>query len=370
VAWSDQPSAGEERILSIDALRGFDMFWITGGKAIVLAAAAWAVNPLPKEFTQQFDHVAWEGFSAWDLIMPLFLFIVGTSIPLSFKKRIERGQTREGFYWKAVKRTVILFVLGLAAQGNLLDFDLATLHVYCNTLQSIAIGYLVASIVVLHCRLTGHFVVIAVLLLGYWALMMLVPVPGHPAGILEPQANLALYVDDQVLGRFSDGTPYTWVLSSMGFAASVLLGVLSGHLLLSDWSKAMKWLLLVAAGGICLGLGWLWALAFPMIKHIWSSSMVLWAGGWSFLLLALFYGIIDILGLRRWCYFFVVLGANAIVVYMAPRIIDFGRIGGELAGGLIRLAGYTDVQYHELAGILFLWALMAFLYRKRIFVRI
>ena len=370
MAWSNQPASGDERILSVDALRGFDMFWITGGKEIVLAVAAWAAAPLPKEFVRQFEHVPWEGFVAWDLIMPLFLFIVGTSIPLSFKKRIDHGQTREGLYWKTLKRVLILFVLGMMAQGNLLDFDLDTLHLYCNTLQSIAIGYLVASVVVLHCRLSGHFVVIAALLLGFWALMTLVPVPGQAVGILEPRANLALYVDDQVLGRFSDGTPYTWVLSSMGFAASVLLGVVAGHLLQSDRSKGMKWLLLLAAGAICLGLGWVWGLAFPMIKHLWTSSMVLWAAGWSYLLLALFYGVIDILGLRRWSLFFVVLGANAIVVYMAPRIFDFERIGGELAGGFLRMAGYPGPQYNHLAGILFLWALMAFLYRKKVFIRI
>ncbi len=138
--------APSQRLASIDALRGFDMFWIIGGGPLVLAFAKAFVNPPPQWFVRQFDHVPWEGFVGWDLIMPLFLFVVGVSLPFSIGKRIAIGETRSQIYRKVASRVVILWILGMIAQGHLLNFDSHNLQFYSNTLQAIAAGYLISSI--------------------------------------------------------------------------------------------------------------------------------------------------------------------------------------------------------------------------------
>lgn len=306
------------RVVSLDALRGFDMFWIIGGQQLALTAAALLWNPLPNWLDYHLEHVEWVGFSAWDLIMPLFLFVVGAAMPFSFSRRMGEGQTKARMYGKIVRRCLVLFVLGMAVQGHLLDFQLSTLHIYCNTLQAIAAGYLVAGLLLLNVGVAAQVAAAAALMIGYWLLMMYVPFGGHPAGTLEPHANLALAIDEALLGRFRDGTTYTWILSSMTFAATVLLGVFAGHILRSSRTHVLKLVGLTMLGVVCLAGGWAWAheLGFPIIKHLWTSSMVLWAGGWSYLLLAAFYLLIDVIGRRRWAFPFVVIGMNAITIYV------------------------------------------------------
>ena len=188
--------APQERLMSIDALRGFDMFWIIGGDALIMSFIRIFSNPPPNWIQYHFDHVEWIGFSAWDLIMPLFLFITGVSMPFSFDRRLQEGKTRRALYAKIFRRTLILFVFGIAAQGNLFRWDLSVLHLYCNTLQSIAVGYCVAAIALMHLSKLGQLTLAAALMIGYWALMMFVPTPGHDAVMLEPNANLALWVDE------------------------------------------------------------------------------------------------------------------------------------------------------------------------------
>ncbi|MDD5305665.1 MAG: DUF5009 domain-containing protein, partial [Elusimicrobia bacterium] len=318
MAGEKQSSA--ERILSVDALRGFDMFWIVGGVGVVHSLIEVFWNPLPPWLEYQFHHVDWQGFSAWDLIMPLFLFVVGVSMPFSFAKRLEQGENKRLIYRHVVRRVIILWVLGMIAQGNLLQYDFSKLHFYSNTLQSIASGYLVGSIALIELGRRGRIVLTGVLLLGYWALMALVPVPGHGSGVLEPQANLALYIDQTLMGRFRADNTYSWILSSMTFAATVLLGIMGGELLRSKLPPYRKVAWLTAAGAAGLGLGQVWGVEFPIIKHLWTSSMVLYAAGWSFLMLALFYLVIDVWGFRKWTLFFIVIGMNAIAVYMAVEV--------------------------------------------------
>jgi predicted acyltransferase len=366
------PKPATTRVVSIDALRGFDMFWIIGGQELVLAAAAAISGSVPAWLDYQLEHVEWEGFSAWDLIMPLFLFVVGAAMPFSFSSQLAQGKSKGQLYLKMLRRAVILFILGMAVQGHLLDFDPSTLHVYCNTLQSIAAGYLVAGVLLVNVGVVLQLVTTALLLVGYWLVMMYVPFGTHLAGTLEPQANVAMAVDEFLLGRFRDGTTYTWILSSMTFAATVLLGVQAGHVLRSRWASAAKFMLLVGLGLACLGGGWLWAerLHFPIIKHIWTSSMTLWAAGWSFLLLALFYLVIDVIGLTRWAYFFVVIGANAITAYVAYHFIPFRDIAEGLAGGLARHVYRGGPVLIEFTAVLLIWLALAHMYRHRIFLRV
>jgi predicted acyltransferase len=358
------------RVMSIDALRGFDMFWIIGGGAIFRSLHEAIQHPATGWLGQQLSHVEWEGFRPWDLIMPLFLFVVGVVMPFSFNKRIARGDSKKKLYFHIVKRTVILFVLGMIAQGHLLTYDLSKIHIYCNTLQSIAAGYLIAAIVMLNMRMVWQAVTTAALLLLFWALMMLVPVPGHGAGVLTQDGNLAIYLDKLILGRFQDGKPYTWILSSMTFGCTVMLGVMAGHLLRSEKCGRAKALWLLAVGLGCLVLGLIWDIWFPIIKHLWTSSFVLYSAGWCYLLLALFYVVIDVWGLKKWAFGFVVIGMNAIVVYIVTRPFNFQQIGNIFVDGLDRWCGNWNPFIHAVAGFVVIWLILWWMYHKRTFIRV
>jgi len=424
-----------ERILSVDALRGFDMFWIVGGRDVFFALiallgvalpAAWLerINPsLPnwETFTYEMDHAAWEGFTAWDLVMPLFLFVVGVAMPLAFAKRMEQGQGKLSLYVRIIRRVLLLWVLGMIAQGNLLDFQVWIpqvvqqaaepgsveqfhLFLFSNTLQAIAVGYLIASIVVLHLPKIAQAVVAVLLLVGYWALLAFVTVPGAAGPALQPDQNFALYVDQLVLGPFRDSLSgasiYTWVLSGMGFAATVLLGVFAGHVLRTGEIGLVKTFWLFVLGIVCLALGLVWHGEFTVlgydvdlhgpwqcliIKHLWTSSMVLYAAGWCYLLLALFYLVIDVLRLRWTACCCTVLGANAIFAYMVTRyigpteseIIPFRRIADTLFGGLAQHLGTLGEPWPKvgefilpLTAFALLWLLLRYMYRKETFIRV
>lgn len=367
--------ASTGRVVAIDALRGFDMFWIVGGQGLVLALVKMFCDPAPEWLTAQMKHVPWEGFTAWDLIMPLFLFVVGASMPFSFARRIEQGTTRAAMYRKVFTRVLILWVLGMVAQGRLLDFRLGELRLYSNTLQSIAAGYLVASLVLIHLPTWMHPVVTGGLLAGFWALMTYVSVPGYGAGQLLERANLARWVDDFVLRRAGDGSTYTWIASSLGFAATVLLGVHAGQLLRARWSGWAKFGWLLLAGAACLAAGWGWSYRFPIIKHLWTSSMVLWAGGWSFLLLALFYLVTDLLQWRRWAFPFIVIGSNAIFAYMATHPYNlFGDMANKLVNGLATQVSHISPAGSNLlraaSSFALLWAVLYYMYRNKTFLRV
>ena len=360
------------RIMSVDALRGFDMFWIIGGKEFFSAVVALLCfsGGVPEWLAYHLDHVKWEGFAAWDLIMPLFLFVSGVSIP--FALALKAGETRDwrAFYRRLARRILLLWVFGMIAQGNLLEMNWSTLHLFSNTLQAIAVGYVIAILAFLYLRLREQILLCGALLAVYWLLMMFVPVPGAGGWFLEPHTNLAMWLDEVVLGRFRDGTTYAWILPGLGFGGSVLLGSFAGQILRAPWTSQRRFQMLLLVGAGCLLAGWVWSLHFPIIKHLWTSSMVLWAGGWSFLLLALFYLVIDMWEWRRWAFPFVVIGANAIAVYMAVHLISMEDLvtrlslaGGGGDGELVMLVA-------SLAALVILWLPLWFLYRRKIFLRV
>ena len=364
------PARTQQRLMSIDALRGFDMFLIIGGGPII----AGLVNGIGNESLKaavlpQLKHVPWEGFAFWDLIMPLFLFLVGVSMPFAFSKRLaQQGPAR--LYRHIVVRALILFGLGLVAQGNLLDYDLGTLHIFCNTLQAIAVGYLIASLILLNTGLALQVVITGALLGLFWALMIFVPVPGHGAGVLTPEGNLAIYLDKLILGRFQDQTTYTWILSSLTFTCTVMLGVFAGQTLRCRRHPLIKVLLLLGMGGVCLGLGMAWNLSFPIIKHLWTSSCVLFAGGLSFLLLALFYLVIDVLQLGFLAFGWVVIGRNAIFAYMAVHLINFRAIGSRFVGNLEPWLGPWNDLVQASAAFAALWLILYYMYRNKTFIKV
>lgn len=333
------PNAGTltERVFAIDALRGFDMIWIIGGHALVLHAALLLDFMLPQgtfEFLErQFQHADWGApLTAWDLIMPLFLFLTGAATPFAMRRTLEHGASRAAIYRRIARRVLVLWVLGAVVQGNLLQslwqfagtfsadaFD--RLSLYSNTLQAIAAGYAVAALLHLHAGLRGRIAAFLALLAGYWLVLTLVPVPGHAAGLLEPRVNIALHVDEIVLGRFRDGTQYSWILSSMGFACTVLLGSFAGELLQSPQGSRRKFVALAGLGAACLACGWLGSFSHPMIKYLWTGSFVLWSGGLSYLLLAACFWLTDIRGWRAWAWPLNIVGTNPIVAYVVGELL-------------------------------------------------
>jgi len=361
--------ASPERLMSLDVLRGFDMFWIIGGEHIFRGLGKLTDRPIAGKLLEQLDHVRWEGLHFYDVIWPLFMFIMGAAMPLSLAKRRSQGATDRSMLLHAVKRALILFVLGMIAQGNLLAFDLSKFRPCYSVLHGIAAGYLIATIVVLKVKPARYLAVTGGFLLLYWAILMLVPVPGVGPGVLTPQGNVATYVDQLVLGRLHYGEN-TWFLSYLGFASSVLLGVLAGQVLMSSRPAKERVLMLAGAGVVCLALGLVWSLALPIIKLLWTSSYVLVAGGLSFVLMAIFYLIVDVLRRRRWAFGFMVIGMNSIVAYMAMMLFDFRQVGNIFVGSLLPRLGRWDLLVESTAAFGSAWLILYWLYRKRTFVRV
>jgi predicted acyltransferase len=369
------------RVMSIDAVRGFDMFWIIGGWYIFNGLHTALNNPTTAFLKNQLTHVEWEGFVFEDLIMPLFLFIVGVVMPFSFSKRLDRGDSKRKLYIHVVLRSVILFVLGMIAQGNLLDLDLSKLKIYCNTLQAIAAGYLISAIIILNMRVRWQVVTTVLLLLLFWALMMLVPFPDRVADRLDQDANLAAFIDRVILCPFDDGLNYTWILSSMTFACTVMLGAMAGHLLRTEISgpRKVRILFFLGIGTLVLGAlwgGWFFGIGkfyaglFPIIKRLWTSSFVLFSAGLSYLLLAVFYLVIDVWGFKKWAYGFVVIGTNAIFVYMLTHLINFRSIASVFVGGLDQFVGPWKDLIHAVAGFAIVWLILFWMYRKKTFIKV
>ena len=257
----------------------------------------------------------------------------------------------------------------MAAQGNLLDFSLATLHPFYSVLHGIAAGYLIATVVTLNLRARGQAIVTAIFLVLYWILLLAIPVPGVGRGVLTPTGNAATYIDSLLMGRFYFGEN-TWFLSYLGFASSVLIGVLAGELLLSQQSPKRKCLLLYGYGAGLLILGVLWSIWLPIIKLLWTSSFVLVAGGLSCLMMATFYLVIDVLGHKRWVFPFTVIGMNALAVYMATMLFDFRTIGNIFVGQLLPRVGKWDDALAHAAAFAVVWLILYWMYRTRSFVKL
>lgn len=370
---SPETPATSGRLLSLDALRGFDMFWIIGGDAAFRALAAWSELPGSEVVKTQLEHVAWEGFRFYDLIFPLFLFVVGVVIPFSLDKLRERGESRAAQYGRIFRRTLLLFALGLLC-NNVLQFDFANLRV-TGVLQRIALCYGAAALIAMHTNARGQAILITLILLGYWALLAFVPAPGYAAGDYTIEGNLGGYVDrhylpGKILEKYYGFGDNEGLLSTIPAVATALLGVLAGHWLRSSRQPWTKVLGLSIAGVACLALGTVWGLWFPIIKNLWTSSFVLLAGGWSLLLLALFYSVIDVLGYWRWAFFFIVIGANAITIYVVPRFLDFTKFTQFFLGGAIRQTGTFAPVALAFAILGAKWLFLLYLYRKKLFLRV
>lgn len=370
VASVEDHKSSTVRLQSIDALRGFDMFWIAGGDALATSLLGCLNSPTARRLKSQFEHVEWEGFRFYDLIFPLFMFLVGCVIPFSLEKF--RDDPRSA-YGRIFRRTAALFVLGLICNG-LLKFDFGNLR-YAGVLQRIALCYGITAVLFLTFRVRGLIAVAAAILLSYWGLLAFVAAPGGVAGDYSKEGNLAGYVDrtwlpGKIMEQYYGNGDNEGILSTIPAIVTVMLGVLAGLWLKSsrtDWVKVGG---LLACGVSLIVLGTMWGRSFPVIKILWTSSFVLIAGGWSLLLLCVFYTIIDVVRWQKWSFFWTVIGMNAIVMYVAPRFIDFDRMAVFFFGGIARLSGGAGGFLLEAGSMGAKWLLLYYLYRNRLFLRL
>jgi predicted acyltransferase len=371
-----------ERLISLDALRGFDMFWIIGGGTLFEALAKYTHWPVLNWWAVQLTHVEWQGFRFEDLIFPMFLFIAGVSTPFSIRKRLQLGHTRKQIYIHAFVRLVVLILLGfLLANGGIQGFDFNKYR-YTHVLMRIGIGWFFATVIYLNTGVRGQLLWFTGLLLGHWAMLVFVPVPGYGAGVMTPEGNFAGYVDRLLLpGQF-----FQWyfpgILDPEGLLGHItgvamgLLGIMTGQFLLSDNEQLTglrKGILLAVAGIVCLGIGLAWDMVLPIIKKIWTSSFVIFAGGWSLILLSVFYIVIDVWKFKKWSFFFVVIGSNSILIYACQSgVIDLRRTSNFFFKGFINLTADPSLRavLAAFAYLLVSWLFLYFLYRRKIFFKV
>ena len=381
------------RLVSLDALRGLNMFWIVGIDELIprLSQYAWGRSDTPwgrglRLAATQLDHVEWEGLHFEDLIFPLFVFIVGVSVAFSVAKTVaERG--RPAAVVRVVYRTAVLYLLGVMLYGGF-DQPLRAFagmtgghHAirWMGVLQRIAIAYGIAGL--LFCSLRPRWLAVAVIviLVGYWAALTYVQVPGVGTHSYAAGRNLTNYVDQRFLGGWKwDGLDYDpeGLLSNIPAAATCLLGVFAGMLLKSDWGSTAKVATLVLGGAALAAAGYAWGVVpspvqFPVVKKLWTSSYVLLAGGYSAAVLGLFYLVVDVWGLRRWCVPFVWIGTNAITIYMLVSLGFVSTFAHRLVGGGHHdNFGAAQAAITTTVELLLTFAVARFLYVRGVFVRV
>lgn len=327
------PAPANQRVVALDALRGFDMCCILGLTASIEAVLVRFLphSPLTAMLRTQFAHVDWAGLHFEDLIFPLFLFISGAAMAFSVPRRLA-AEGRGAVVRHLVVRAAVIFVLGVLYSGGLSrGWDEVR---WLGVIQRIGIASAVAGLLSIWLDDRGLVLVAVVLLVGYWSLLAFVPVPGVGAGDFTEGRNLTNYVDSIWLpGRKYDGDhDPEGILSTIPAVATAVLGLLAGRWVAQDGEPRRKVGLLLVAGCGCLAVGWAWHPWFPVVKKLWSSSFVLVTAGWSAILLAGFYWIIDVRGWRRWCEPFVWVGANPISLYLAAGMGGFRAVAQRLVG--------------------------------------
>lgn len=354
------------RFTAVDALRGFDMFWIVGGDVLIRALPKLHDSPLTRGLAEQMEHCDWAGFHFYDLIFPLFVFIVGVAIPFSIPKIIERDG-KPAAIKRIAFRSVILFLLGIFYMGGMAN---GFKNVYlAGVLHRIAVAYFFAALLFCLFKPRMLIAITILFLLGYWALLTFVPVPGIGAASYEQGKNLAFWIDQNFLpGRKFEGT----LLSTLPAVANCLLGIFAGLLLkTTDLSERQKVGWLLGGGLASLILGLIWAQHFPIIKLLWTSSYVLVACGISAILLGAFHQIIDVWRFQKWAQPFVWIGMNAITIYLVSAIVGFQKLAGRFVGGDIAhaLGSSADFVKSIVALALVFWFVF-FLHRRKLFLRL
>lgn len=366
------------RLMSLDALRGANMLFIMGGTGLVTALAAfWPDSTVWQWIVAQMKHVEWNGFAHHDMIFPTFLFIAGCAFPFSLAKQRAAGKSNGAILRKVIFRGIVLVLLGIL-YNNSVNFDFKNLRC-ASVLGHIGLAWMFAAILTMAFGPKTRFVILTVILLGYWLLMRSFVMAGAPEGT-SPYAmgfNLADFIDQKFCpGRLLNPGVHDpeGLFSLLPAIGTALLGVITGDFLRwggSETGGGKKTLGLLIAGGALIVIGRVWNSDFPINKHLWTSSFVCFVGGLSMVCLAIFYWLIDVMKWRFWAFFFVVIGMNSITIYLAQRIIGFRQAADfffadpvsrlpELWGSLLGAAGYIAVA----------WCFLYFLYRHRIFLKV
>jgi predicted acyltransferase len=419
-------AATDVRLMSVDVLRGFDMFWIIGADSLAYAFHRMTNAPVANFFAYQLEHADWQGFHFYDLIFPLFIFIVGVSIVFSISRTRDLG--RATVLTRIVRRSVLLFLLGIFYSGGLTNLwpDIRLMGV----LNRIALAYFFTAILFAFFKPKILAVISIGLLAGYWALLTFVPIRDiqltpislakhaelendlktaqlfKSINIFSPPKDRAVWsaaerifysVDQRVKGKYEEGFNLAdhldfqylparkyniffdpeGLLSTIPSIATCLFGVFAGLLLKSRaYSEQRKVLFLISIGIAAAILGWIWHMQIPVIKKIWTPSFALVAGGYSAILLGVFYLIVDVWRARRWCKLFVWIGMNSIAVYLASSIMRFRVLGARIVGGDVsaffnaRIAQGSGDMMVSLAGLLLAFWFVYFLYKRKVFIKI
>jgi predicted acyltransferase len=362
-----------QRLYSLDALRGFDMFWIIGGDRLVRNLAEASGSPFWFAFAEQLEHPYWNGFTAYDLIFPLFMFVAGVSVPYSIGRALEKGKSKSQIMLRVLTRGLVLIVLGMVYNNGIEITPLENFR-FPSVLGKIGASYIFANIIYLYAGKRARVYWYGGLLIGYWLLLKFASAPGFPAGDLTEPGNFMSYFDRTVLpGKLSRNIHDTvGLLNLITGTCTILAGIITGVYLKnsSDFpAKKVLWFLISAVG--CIGLALIWNLDFPINKNLWSSSFVLLTTGLSLLLLAIFYFIIDVQGYKKWTLFFRVIGMNSILIYLSWRFINWDYTAKGFFTWLLQAVGkpYDGVVLAACA-IFIEWLFLYFLYRKKVFLKV
>ncbi|ARD21619.1 hypothetical protein SJ2017_1295 [Shewanella japonica] len=380
---SDKPKT-KTRLMSLDALRGFDMFWILGGEGLfagLLLLTGWSGW---QWFDGQMHHSQWHGFTFYDVIFPLFIFLSGVALGLS-PKRLDKLPMSERlpFYRHAIKRLGLLILLGVLYNhgwGTGVPADPEQIR-YASVLARIGFAWFIGAMLVWHTSLRVQAAIAIIILLAYGLLQLYVPFPNGLPGLFTEDNSINAYVDSLLLPGISyQNRPLDpeGVLSTLPAVVNGLVGVFVGQLLVntnisacklsSDWIKV---LLLMIAGCLLISLAWLVDFVIPINKDLWTSSFVLVTSGWSIVFLAIFYALIDVLKWQKWSLFFVVIGTNAIIIYLASSLMNWQYFSQSLLGGVIIALPQNWQQLMSVVSLLLVqWLVLLWLYRRKIFIRI
>ena len=360
------------RLMSLDALRGFDMFFIMGLSGLIVAIC----NLFPDAsvmvwLRDQMSHVQWDGLSHHDTIFPLFLFVAGISFPFSLDKQRAGGKSDQEIYSKILKRGITLVILGFVYNGIFkLDFENMR---YASVLARIGLAWMFAAILFVKFNTKTNIAISAFILVGYWLAMWLIPGSSTPFSFED---NLVGTIDRVLLpGRMNDGIfDPEGLFSTLPAIVTAMLGMFTGQVvqLSDDKCPQKKKVAYMLMGGVALlVVGWLWNFVFPINKKLWTSSFVCVVAGYSLLMFALFYYIIDVKGYTRYSLFFRVVGLNSITIYLAQKIVDFNKISNFFLGGIINHSSETagavisNVGYFTVC-----WLFLYFLYKQKIFLKV
>ncbi len=356
--------AASRRLVSLDAFRGFTMFWIVGGGSLMLGLDALGHHPVLDFLVYELHHTPWQGFRYYDLIWPSFMLMVGMSVPFSYAKR-SLTQSRGQMTRNAWKRFAVLFLLGSLRAS--VENGSPTFIELSSALQPIAVAYIVAYYLA---RKSMRFqaTVGGLILAGYAGLLAFVPAPGVLAGSYAKGANLVYAVDMAVLGR---AHPEGWgtVLSTIPTISTTILGLWIGGLLRSSRPAKRKMAVLagIGAGGVILGL--VLDPVIPIVMKLWTASYGLLTAGWATLVFLLFYWLIDVAGFRKWAFPFVVIGMNAIAIYMAQTLIPLRDIVGIFTRSLAPVLGRFELLVHAVVVLGLEWLILWWMYKRKIFIK-